>query len=504
MQIFDTVVKAKTYFTPTLLCSFLILTIAPFTYGFDNQGFATVLSMDGFAESFGDFEPKTQEYYIPSYFLSLLNSLQYIGFAIGLFVGSMISARWGRRMCIFVECIYSWFPVIIILTAKSKPQILIGRILNYAYVGMELAVIPVYQSEIAPKELRGVFVGTYQFALTVGGVVINAICNGTGRLPGRQAWMIPIGLYFILPTFIASCIWFIPESPRWLLTRGENEKAQNELTRLRKGKFSPEDIESEFLEIRLQIENEPEQGQYSELFRGVNLKRTLIAVGMNFFIQATGQAFGSQYGAIFIKSLGVDPFKLTIANSAVSAVCCLINLLISDKLGRKPLLLFSATVMMIALFVMGGVGTKSPIDGFSMSDKYTIVGMFFMLGGGFSLGWAPLTYVVTTEIPALRLRDKTQRVASFVNILMNFIVNFTLPYLLDKPYANLKSKVGFIYGSLAFMSIIFTIFCVPECKGKTLEEVDYLFHQKVPMSKFGNAKMEEKSNTAVTAVEVSS
>ena len=66
------------------------------------------------------------------------------------------------------------------------------------------------------------------------------------------------------------------------------------------------------------------------------------------------------------------------------------------------------------------------------------------------------------------------------------MVTFSLPYLLNEPYAGLRSKVGFIFGSLAFCALVFTYFCIPECKQKSLEEINFMFHERVPIRKFGS------------------
>lgn len=134
---------------------------------------------------------------------------------------------------------------------------------------------------------------------------------------------------------------------------------------------------------------------------------------------------------------------------------------------------------------MGGLGLANPI---TRSDKIGIISMLGLMGVGFSLGWAPLTYVVTTELPALRLRDHTLRLGFVVNVVMNFAISFSVPYLIYDQYAGLQSKVGFIYGSLAALALLFTWFFVPECKGKTLEQVDFMFTKGVKLRNFGSYK----------------
>lgn len=142
---------------------------------------------------------------------------------------------------------YALITATITVISSTKEQILAGRILNCEshykrhqqaltlshvladiYVGMELSVIPVFQSEIVPAPVSGLVVGTYQFSLIVcfpgpslytfdsdtfqlGGIVINAVCLGTSNIMDNRSWRIPLGLFYIVPTIIICLIWFIPE-----------------------------------------------------------------------------------------------------------------------------------------------------------------------------------------------------------------------------------------------------------------------------------------------------
>ncbi|KAK5086701.1 hypothetical protein LTS08_007115 [Lithohypha guttulata] len=324
------------YFNRQLGLACSLIALSSFNYGFDNQAFATTQAMDAFGKQFGVFNPKTQTWALEPSWLSQFNSLNYIGFAAGVLIGSEISSRFGRRWCMFSMSCYALVTATIAVTSTSKSQIMSARVLNYLYVGMELSVVPAYQSEIVPAPVRGLIVGTYQLSLVLGGFVINSVCRGTSTINDNKSWRIPLGLFYVIPVIIASLIWFIPESPRWLLLKGRRGEAEANLIKLREGAFSQEDIQKEFAELTSTLETEVEQGHFKECFQGLNLKRTILVVLLNMFQQATGQAFASQYGTIYVKSLGtINPFNFSLILASVNIVSISVALLLTDRIGRR-------------------------------------------------------------------------------------------------------------------------------------------------------------------------
>ncbi|CAH0045644.1 unnamed protein product [Clonostachys solani] len=472
-------------FNGRLLFSCGLLALSQINFGMDLKAFATTQAMPFFVQKFGTKNASTGSYAFEPYFLSLLNSLNYIGFAFGLVSGSFISRRYGRRVSLFTMCIWAIAAAIIILTAERREQILAGRIIAYVYIGMELAVIPVLQSELVPKHVRGFVVGTYQSGILVGSLIMAVVCRGTSDIKGHDSWRIPFGLFFIVPTIVACGIWFTDESPRWLLLKGRREDAYQCLIRLRKGAFSDEEIEKEFQDLETITSSVlVEKGGFAEMFRNTNLKRTLVSVGVNLFLQLTGNIFVTIYGAVFMSGLnGVNAFTMTTINTAVNAVITLLSQFLTDRVGRRPLLLIGAVIQTAAPPTMGGLGTIAN-PGYPV--RVAIAVMTTIFGIGFCLGWAPISHIVAAEIPSSRLRDVTYSFGSSFNILVQFVISFCIPYLLYAPYANLGSKVGFIFGSFALLAIIFSYFFVPECKGKSLEEIDELFARGVPLRKFGD------------------
>jgi MFS transporter, SP family, sugar:H+ symporter len=130
------------------------------------------------------------------------------------------------------------------------------------------------------------------------------------------------------------------------MTRNRMSEARIAHRQYRQGTMSDKEIEEEFQALRKGLLAEAEQGRTKELFQGVNLKRTAIVVGANFFQQASGQAFASQYGARFIKSLEtVEPFTITTSNLGIVIVVLLSTLLLSDRLGRRYVALWLLSLL---------------------------------------------------------------------------------------------------------------------------------------------------------------
>jgi MFS transporter, SP family, sugar:H+ symporter len=191
-----------------------------------------------------------------------------------------------------------------------------------------------------------------------------------------------------------------------------------------------------------------------------------------FFQQATGQSFASVYGTLFVKDLhSVNPFSVTIGINAISIGGILLCMIFTDHMGRKLFLVASAFLQTAALLTMGGLGTADS----SVTAAKGIVAMLLLYSFGWSVGYAPLTYVIAAELPSPYLREYTLRVAYTVKLIMEFVVSFTYPYLEDPGGVNLGGRLGFIYGSISFFAIIFSIFCVPETKNLELEEMDVRF-----------------------------
>ncbi|RFU35070.1 hypothetical protein B7463_g1273, partial [Scytalidium lignicola] len=473
-------------FNSTLFCSIALLFLCSFNYGFSDQAFASTQATTAFTRQFGVFNPKTKKYALSALYLSLLNSLKAGTQLVGVLIGSWISKHYGRRWYIFAMNIYALGSTAVIVSGTNNAQMLTGRSIHYVYLGMQLAVIPVFLAEISPAHFRGSMGVLYWLSIKrLANPHRAVLCDSRDDDPACVAHPRALCHIFqalklpVLPPAVTSLA--PPQRPSrrrpCSLTRLRQTKEEK-----RKGASTPASatILAEFTTLSNAIHilgnvprPVPRIRHFLSIFSSANRNRTIIVVLLLFFQQSTGQSFASQYGMLFVKALhNVNPFSVALGTNAVDIGGILLCMLLADRLGRKPILIISAFLQTVSLFTMDGLGTA---DSSNTTAKAGIVAMLLLYSFGWSCGYAPLAYVVAAELPSPYLREYTLRVAYTVKLVMEFVISFTYPYLEDQDEANLGGRLGFIYGSIAFCGLIFSIFLIPETKNLELEEMDEKF-----------------------------
>lgn len=464
-------------FTPKTAFLAIYLSLAALNFGYDVGIFSGVQAMSPFRRRFGELNEKTGKWALASYMQSIMNSLPFFGKLIGCWTCGWVAERFGRRVAMLTLALISLVGVTLQTSAFSAAQFVLGRVINFGMTGFVVVLAPIYQAECFPAPLRGMISATIQFQIGLGGLIASLVNLGTADMMDDAAWRIPVGLQYIVPIVILAFWTIMPESPRWLIARGRTAEAVASLKLLRKADTSEEMIATEIQTLSSFNSNEG-KGPWKEVFSKLNRRRTWIAIITMFFQQSTGQAFVSQYAVVFYQQQGVsDPFLMSVIGSVVALICTIIASLLVDAMGRRPLLCIGGTSMAFFIFMVGGIGT---IQEPSANMKNLLVASVMLFGGSYGVSWASVSYVILGEVAASRVKEKTNQLAVAISVLTTFVVSFTIPYLLNAPYANLGAKVGFIYGSICVVSVICAFLFVPEMKGRSLEEIDQLFAGKVP------------------------
>jgi len=303
-----------------------------------------------------------------------------------------------------------------------------------------------------------------------------------------SAWRIPTAFQFIWAAVLAGGMTLLPESPRWLIKRGNDAEAANSLSRLTS--LPPDDpvvlLEMEDIHANLREEQSRGESSYLDCFRPSHNKillRTLTGIFIQAWQQLTGINFIFYYGTTFFKRSGInDPFLISIATNIVNVFMTLPGMWGVEKFGRRTLLLIGAVGMCLCEFIVAIVGVTISVD--NTAGQKVLIAFVCIYIAFFASTWGPIAWVITGEIFPLNVRAKAMSMSVASNWLWNFGIGYATPYLVNKEpgSAGLESKVFFIWGSTCFCCIIFTYFCVPETKGLSLEQIDVMYQHTIPIT----------------------
>jgi len=270
----------------------------------------------------------------------------------------------------------------------------------------------------------------------------------------------------------------LPETPRYLIKKGNMEGAAQSLSRLRRLSPDHPEVVAELDEIRANHEYEMSLGKasYGDLFsnEGHLRKRLLTGCALQSLQQLTGINFIFYYGTTFFKSSGFSqPFFISLITNLVNVVSTFPGLYLVEKWGRRPLLLFGAIGMCVCQFIIAAVGVAAhTVEASQALIAFVCFYIFF-----FACSWGPIAWVVTGEIFPLKVRSKGLSITTASNWLLNWAIAYATPFMVDSGpgNANLGVKVFFVWGSACFVCIAFCYCFIYETKNMTLEQVDELY-----------------------------
>ncbi|KAJ6010070.1 hypothetical protein N7499_004527 [Penicillium canescens] len=453
-------------------------------FGYDTGTISGILAMKFWREMFstGYINEKDGLPDVTSSQSSMIVSLLSAGTFFGALGAAPIADKFGRRMGMVIESVVFVFGVILQTAATSIPLFVAGRFFAGLGVGLLSATIPLYQSETAPKWIRGTIVGAYQLAITFGLLLAAIVNNATKDRMDTGCYRIPVAVQFAWAIILVVGMLILPETPRFLIKQDRHEEAIRALARLRRMDINDPALVAELAEIQANHEFELSLGKasYLEIVKGSLGKRLATGCAVQALQQLAGVNFIFYYGTTFFQNSGIqNSFVITLITNIINVVSTFPGLYMVEKWGRRPLLMFGAVGMCISQLIVAIVGTATNSD---VSNKVLIafvcVYIFF-----FASSWGPVAWVVTGELYPLKARAKCLSITTATNWLLNWAIAYATPYMVNSGpgNANLQSKVFFIWGGFCFICAIFVYTCIYETKGLSLEQVDELY-AKVPVA----------------------
>jgi len=402
-----------------------------------------------------------KEFMLKSGLQEITVSAVLVGAVIGAAIGGKLADNFGRRKTIIIAAIIFAAGAIGTAAAPSIAILIIGRIIVGIAIGAASFTAPMYISEVSPVKIRGELVSLNQLAVTVG-IVISYIAGYAFSRAGN--WRMMLALAAIPATVLGVGMFFMPASPRWLISRNLVDKARSVLERMR----GTSDIQNEVEDIEKSVGQQSKS--WRELLTPMVRPALVVGIGLAVFQQVTGINTVIYYAPTIFEFAGFKSASAailaTMGVGIVNVLMTIVAMQLVDRLGRRPLLLIGLGGMVASLVFLG--------IAFWLKDSSGILGWLsagslMLYVGSFAIGMGPVFWLLIAEIYPLNIRGLAMSAATVFNWGANLLVGITFLSLI-----NILGRSG-TFWLFAFMSIISWFFVwlfVPETKGRTLEEIE--------------------------------
>ncbi|KEY69586.1 hypothetical protein S7711_06215 [Stachybotrys chartarum IBT 7711] len=475
----DSKIDWKKHRWAILYCS--ISAIGALCYGYDNTYYNGVLAMQEFMNDYGTRVDENGNRALTSSFQSLTASSIYIGDLLGALIASPINDRWGRKMVFWVASVCILLGgVAQVADTNHEIVIVVGRILIGLGVGQFTVTTLLYIGEVAPSEIRGPALMMFQFLQSWSQLIASAVSQGSENINSSLSYKLPMGGLIILPLMMFAGLPFIPESPTWFVLKGRDGEAEQSLRKIHQGQtdYDPADDLHALQESKRIEESHSEGSSWKSLIADpIERRKLTYASGAMFSQQICGILFFYVYGVVFAREIGIsDPFLIQLITNIIQIFAVGASVLLGNKVRRRPNLLITNSVMLVAFAVIGGMGTIQPL---SRTAQYVIVVFSYIVVVGYNFGLGPLGYTIARESSIGQNQNKIMSASIVVFYFTTWAVSFTAPYMYYD--GGLGPMVGFVYAGTTCLAIAWSWFCVGETAGRTNQEVSLFFTEKIPV-----------------------
>jgi len=383
-----------------------------------------------------------------------------LGCLLGAAGASMIGDRYGRKRSLIASAILFALSAFGAAAANTITVFSLARVVGGLAIGLASVLTPVYIAEISPSKNRGTLVSLNQLAIVVGILFAYLVSWQIARFgESSWRWMLAIAAIPSLAFFIG--LLAIPESPRWLLTRGRHDEGERILAKIFGSASAREQVQA------VERAAATEEGSWREVFSPDMRKRLGVGMFLALFCQITGINTVLYYGSIIVSEHfpGQSTGMALIANviiGTVNLMFTIVAMIYLDRWGRRAILLMASGGMGIALtlLVLGlNVPGVSPL---------LMLGTILLYVAFFALGMGPGPWLIISEIFPTKVRGRAASIATSTLWSGTLLVTFTFLSLVK--VLNLWGTFA-IYGALSFVCCAYVWKMVPETKGRTLEQI---------------------------------
>lgn len=466
-------------------------------FGFDISSMSGVLGTQAYKRYFNN---------PVSYAQGGITAAMPAGSLVGSLFSSFVADRFSRKVALQVSCVLWIIGSILMAAAQNVAMLCVGRVICGLCVGMASSIVPVYQSEIAPKEIRGRVVSLQQWAITWGILIQYFIQFGAAEGVGggssdpnqpTAAFRIPWGVQMVPAFILLIGLFFFPYSPRWLASQDRWEEAIQVLANLHgNGDVNHPKVLAQYQEIEeaLRFEREQAASSFKILVAPRMLKRVALGMSIQMWSQLCGMNIMMYYIVYIMEGAQIaSPLATASIQYVINVALTLPAILFLDKWGRRPSLILGSFGMMTWLFISGALqqyygqpntdetrdSTNSDITWIVLNNRpasSAIVACSYLFVATFATTWGPVSWTYPAEIFPSRVRAMAVSLSTASNWFWNMVLAFAVPPLLW----NISYKMYYIFGAFNAAAFVHMALMAPETKGFTLEEMDDVFDSGLP------------------------
>jgi SP family arabinose:H+ symporter-like MFS transporter len=398
-------------------------------------------------------------YQLSSGELGWTGSSLYLGCIIGTLFTGYFTDTYGRKLPLILAAAIFMVSSVFMGWASTQGMLVFWRIIAGVGVGAASMLSPLYIAEVSPAEMRGRMVSINQLTI-VTGILLAYFSNYIlADLENNWRWMFTSGA--IPAVLFFSCVFLVPESPRWLLGKGYVDKAKGVLRKI-SGK---PDVDEEIRTMNSVI-HRAVKGKLSDLIQPGISFLVLLGIAVAVFQQISGANAVFFYAPIIFERAGMnveDQLFQQIMIGVINLIFTVVAMRLVDHWGRKKMMLSGSLLMAFWLLLIG------LCFAFDFFKGYALTVLVLMFIATYATTLAPVTWVLISEIFPAKIRGVAISVATGMLWLACFGLAYGFPVLIDTLEA---SQTFFLFSGICFLYFLILLKYIPETKGKTLEEFE--------------------------------
>ncbi|KAL2839503.1 general substrate transporter [Aspergillus pseudoustus] len=460
--------------------------------GYDTVLVSSFIGYPAFRQKYGVYHNEESGYQISSSWQAALSVCGSISNILGALLNGYFTGKYGHRFVSMTSLIGLTAFIFIVFFSPNLGVLLAGQFLCGISWGVFATSGPSYAAEVSPLALRGHLTSYANLCWTIGqfisaGVLRALVDNTTEwgyRIPFAVQWVWPVPLFLIAL--------FAPESPWYLVRVGKIAEAKKALMRLSEPEHNVDYDAAVALMVHTdKMEKENTAGtSYLDAFRGTNRRRTEIACMLFLSQVADGSAFA--YSAtFFFEQAGISAtasYGIGLGGTGIAFVGTLISWLYIGRFGRRTIWLWGFCLICTTLLLIGILASVKE----TLPVSYAQAVLCLIWLGGYSMSVGPIVYAIVSEIGSTRLRIQTIVLGRSTYYLGGIFAGVIEPYFMSPTAWNLQGKTAFVWFGTAFLMTLWGYFRLPETKGRTFGEMEYLFKKRIPARKFGSFEVDER------------